>query len=239
MPYIVCLGNHDIRISGKSSAGKNDERYTLVNDYFPPSRFTGNALYDRNFGSDRNLHFRESGRLDNYYLFFEGGGMKFVIIALEFKPRDEVLRWADGVAARYPDRRCIVVTHSYLDAVNKRIASDGYKITGNTGEGIWNKVISRHDNMFLVLCGHIMGEGLLTSHGKSGNPVHQVLADFQNIYFGNGGYGYLRIMKFFPKEDRIDVETYSPVLDSHITSPASRFSLEYRMRGEGKAKTGR
>ena len=231
VPYILCLGNNDIRIPGIDGSGITDERHTLVNDYFPPSRFTGNPVYDRNFGPDKDLHFRESGRLDNYYIFFEGGEMQFIIIALEFKPRDEVLGWADGVAAQFPERRCIVVTHSYLDASGSRIASeDYYKIAGNSGEEIWNKVISRHENIFFVLCGHVLGESLLTSFGKNGNAVHQVLADFQNDYIGNGGYGYLRIMKFFPDEDRIDVETYSPVLDNLIVSPKSRFSLKYQMQ---------
>ncbi len=237
VPYILCPGNHDIRITAKTNTAENDARLTRLNDYFPPSRFTENPLYDANFGPDKNRHFREEGSSENYYLFFEGGGMKFLIIALEFKPRDEVLRWADEVAAEYPDRRCIIITHGYLDASGNRISMDNYKLTGNSGEEMWNKVISRYENIFLVLCGHVLGEATLSSTGTSGNIVHQVLADYQNDYIGNGGYGYLRIMKFFPDEDRIDVETYSPVLNEYVTSPKSSFSLDYHMTGK-MAKTG-
>lgn len=234
VPYILCLGNHDIVGENKKLYQGHKKRYTLLNNYFPPSRFMNNPLYNNNFSSDKNTHFQTQGKTDNYFLFFEGGGMNFMVIALEFKPRDKILQWADQVAAQYQDRRCIIVTHGYLDTSNELISMDNYKIKGNSAQQMWDKFVSRHENIFLVLCGHILGEGLLTTTGKNGNVVHQVLADFQNDYIGNGGHGYLRIMKFFPENDRIDVQTYSPVLNNYITSPKSQFSLNYHMKGKKK-----
>ena len=40
--------------------------------------------------------------------------MKFLILTLEFKPRDETLAWANRIVAEHPDYRTIVVTHGYL-----------------------------------------------------------------------------------------------------------------------------
>lgn len=227
VPYILCLGNHDIVCGNEKLNPRRNERYTLLNDYFPPERFINNPLYNKNFSSDKNAHFQEKGKTDNYFLFFEGGGINFMVIALEFKPRDVILQWADQVAAQYPDRRCIMVTHGYLDTSNKLITMDNYKLKGNSAQQIWEKFVSQHENIFLVLCGHVLGEGLLTTAGKNGNVVHQILADFQNDYIGYGGHGYLCIMKFFPQDDKIDVQTYSPVLNNYITSPKSQFSLKY------------
>ena len=238
VPYILCLGNHDIASSGDNNSREIDERYTLLNNYFPPARFINNPLYSGNFGPDKEAHFRERGKSDNYYLFFEAAGIKFLIISLEFKTRDETLLWANQVVAKYPDRQCIMVTHGYLDTANKRITMDNYKMTGNSGQEMWDTFISGHDNIFLVLCGHVLGEALRSDHGKNGNVVHQVLADYQNDYVGGGGNGYLRIMKFIPEQDRIDVETYSPVLDNYIATPRSQFSLEYPMESRLRAKTG-
>ena len=223
VPYILCLGNHDI---ADDQSAKDGARNTLLNDYFPPSRFTDNPLYTENFEADKRAHFMEPGRLDNYYLCFTGGGGKFLIIALEFKPRDKALTWANKVATAHPDHRCIVLTHGYLDAAAK-LNMGRYALKGNSAREIRDKFVGRNGNVFLVLCGHILGESVLTSRGPSGNKVHQILANYQNDYVGNGGRGYLRIMTFFPDEKKIDVRTYSPSLGTFLIRPKSRFSLEY------------
>jgi len=223
VPYILCLGNHDI---ADDQSTKTGARNTLLNDYFPPSRFTENPLYGRNFGADKRAHFMEPGKSDNYYLYFTGGGVKFLIIALEFKPRDKVLAWAGKVAAAHPDHRCIVLTHGYLDA-SAKLNISRYGIKGNNPREIWEEFVKRHRNVFLVLCGHMLGESVLTSRGAAGNKVHQILSDYQNDYVGNGGRGYLRIMTFLPDARKIEIRTYSPSAGTYLTRTKSRFSLEY------------
>jgi hypothetical protein len=223
VPYIVCLGNHDI---ANDKSTQPDARDTLLNNYFPPSRFTKNALYHKNFGADASKHFLEPGKSDNYFLTFTGGDMTFLIIALEFKPRDKVLAWANKIVAAHPAHRCIVLTHGYLDARAKRNMG-AYKIKGNTGQEMWDKLVKRHQNLFMVLCGHILGESVLTSTGERGNKVHQILMDYQNNYVGNGGKGYLRIMTFYPDKKKIENLTYSPTEDAYLTRPKSQFSLDY------------
>ncbi|NIA14777.1 MAG: metallophosphoesterase [Nitrospiraceae bacterium] len=219
MPYILCLGNHDI---GRGFAKKRSDtsRATNLNVWFPPSRFEDNPLY--NYGGNFE------GKSDNYYLLFRAGGMKFMIMALEFKPRDEVLAWANDVVADHPKRRCIVITHAYLREDMSRAASDNYHMAGNGGQKMWDKFLKRHKNIFLVLCGHILGEARRADAGDRGNTVHQLLADYQGM--ANGGDGYLRIMTFIPQEDTIQVRSYSPTLDQELTGEQSRFSIPYDMR---------
>jgi len=224
VPYIVCLGNHDF---GYRQDPENPTKFKLgvhrgadnYNKFFGPARFEGKSWYGGHFGQGNK----------NYYCLFEAGDLKFLIISLEFNPRDEALTWANNVAARHPDRQCIVLTHSYLDGNNKRLAKDPYcAVPGNAGEAVWEKFVSRHENIFLVLCGHMEGEGLLTSVGQKGNKVHQVLSCYE---FGNeGGEGYLRAMTFMPEQDKIEVQTYSPFLKQNMTTAKSRFSLEYPMK---------
>jgi len=223
VPYILCLGNHDVANDQSTQGGA---RNTLLNDYFPPSRFTENPLYGKNFGADTRKHFLEPDKSDNYYLTFTGGGMKFLIIAMEFKPRDKALTWANKVVAAHPGHRCIVLTHGYLDAGARRNMGK-YGIKGNNPREIWEKFVNRHKNVFLVLCGHMLGESVLTSTALAGNKVYQILADYQNDYVGNGGWGYLRIMTFFPDKKKIENLTYSPSLGTYLTRPKSQFSLEY------------
>jgi len=120
-----------------------------------------------------------------------------------------------------------VLTHSYLDAQNKRTRPGGYTVEGNLGEGIWQKLVSETQNIFLVLCGHVLGEGRLTSTGKHGQVVHQLLCDYQGL--DDGGKSWLRYMTFYPLEDRIEVYTYNPFLDEFNEAPTSRFDLSYPM----------
>jgi len=43
----------------------------------------------------------------------------------------------------------------------------------------------------------------------------------------NGGNGYLRIMKFHPSTDTIDVLTYSPYLNSYLTDSGNQFTISW------------
>ncbi|MDB4459246.1 metallophosphoesterase [bacterium] len=230
VPYILCSGNHDMGYSPRHHKTSHS-RESRFSSYFKPSRFTKNPLYDSHFGSDKNLHFREEGKIENYYLFLKAGGMQFLIVTLEFKPRDETLAWANKVVAKHPDHRTIIVTHGYLTRKEgQRTGVDTYLVEGNSGESIWEKFISRHRNIFLVLSGHAM-ENLLTSKGRNGNTVHQVQADYWywDVDEIKAGSGFLRIMTFRPDKNIIDVQTYSPVLDKFLTRPKSTFSLDYPM----------
>lgn len=237
VPYVLCSGNHDmgyspdLRKTGQSRASR-------FSTYFPPARFTGNPFYDSHFGMEKHLHFREEGKTENYYLYFRAGGMKFLMLALEFKPRDEALAWANRVAEQHPDHRIIVVTHGYLTKKGRRAESDGYPIKGSSGQAIWEKFVSRHKNIFLVLSGHA-GESRLTSEGRHGNTVHQIQSDYWywDLPRIKAGSGFLRILTFRPGQDRIDVETYSPVLDEFLDRPSSKFSLPFAMEDQAAQVT--
>ncbi|MHC4744398.1 MAG: metallophosphoesterase, partial [Planctomycetota bacterium] len=224
VPYTVCLGNHDF--------GFHEDPDKPARFWFAANRDASN--YNKNFGHSRlKSNHSRAGRLgetnENHYCQFEASGMKFLIISLEMHPRDESLVWASKIAETHRDHRCIVLTHSYMDTRNRRLSKDPYcDVKGNYGQAMWDKFISRHENIFMVLCGHMLGEGLLTSEGQNGNPVHQVMANYQHE--DKGGGGYLRIMTFIPTEGRIDVQTYSPVSDQHKVTSRSRFSVAYEMK---------
>ncbi len=96
VPYSMVPGNHDMVVSNRDS--------TLYNEYFSPARFAGQKWYGGHMGESN----------DNNYCFFEACGMKFMVLSLEFAPRDETLEWAAGVTRRHPDHRVIVATHCYM-----------------------------------------------------------------------------------------------------------------------------
>lgn len=223
-PYILTLGNHDIK---DSRGEKPNPRKTRINDYFPPTRFTENPRYRKNFARNKATHFMQPGRSDNYYLYFKGGNQKFLIIALEFQPRDETLEWANKVVESHPDRQCIVLTHKDIPSDKQLNTAGNYGVTGNGPQQTWDKFISQHPNIFMLFCGHHTGEAVRTTKGIHGNTVHQILVDYQSNYIGNGGNGYLRILTFSPADGTIKNTSYSPTLDHYLTRDKSKFILNY------------
>ena len=220
VPYCMCLGNHDMgfeKADNKYGGNIGVNRTTHFNTYFPREKFAERAEFGGTFPPDRH---------DNSWYHFEEAGMKFLIVALECKPRDEVLDWANKVVSKHPDHRIIVLTHAYMTASKSR-NTGGMKAKGNIGEQIWQKFVRKHKNIFMVLCGHHAGEAVLTSAGDHGNKVHQVLSDYQHL--NNGGESWLRYMVFKPGANKISIHTYNPALDKFKKGPSSRFDLDYPM----------
>ena len=200
-PYFLAVGNHDMVAHGQ---------YPLFNKYFAASRFKDQTWYGGHIAK---------GNEDAYY-FFSAAGMKFMVVCLEYEPSVDVLNWANEITSTHRQRRTIVLTHCYMN-------SDNTRVPGRCGEGIWNEYGRHHQNIFLILSGHVAGTGRLTSNGAHQNPVHQILADYQHL--PNGGNGWLRIMTFVPQENKIKVQTYSPVLDRYWTDAQNQFEFEYEM----------
>jgi len=228
VPYSIAIGNHDYTSCPNLEFQADKPNYgrdaALFNEYFGPQRFAEYPWYGG--------HFQEGN--ENAYYLLDAGGTEFLMICLEFSPRDETLQWANEIVSQYKDRKVIVVTHAYLNYDNTRIADDdpigmiGYGCSddGNGAEDIWQKFISKHENIFLVLSGHVLNDGVgrLDSIGNNGNTVHQIVANYQ--IYENGGNGWLRIMKFIPAEDKIVVTTFSPTLNDHLSDPDNEFEIK-------------
>ena len=213
VPYSVAPGNHDMVVK--------DRNTTLYNQYFSPARFKNRKWYGGHMGKTN----------DNNYCFFEACGMKFMVINLEFAPRDEALAWAAGVAKRHPEHHVIVATHCYMRPNGRDTGcATSYRVAGNSGEQMWQKLIRKQPNIFLVVSGHVLGVGLQTSTNDAGGKVLEMLTDYQGL--PNGGDGWLRSLQFVPAENKIHVKTYSPLLDQYNENPKESFSLDYNLNAK-------
>ena len=211
VPYTVVRGNHE------NSAQYN--RYLATLDYM------------------RTLEgFYENGKIDNAWRTFKVGNTDFLALMLDFGPSDSVLDWASGVIEAHPNHKVIITTHCYLfrdgttldagDVVppNPSGANDGKR---NNGDQMWDKLVSKHENIFLVMSGHDPCDNVIATQvvGEKGNVVTQMLIDPQGVDSAEGGTGMITMLYFSKDGKTLTVENYSTVRDMYYMS-TSQFTLE-------------
>lgn len=231
LPFVMVPGNHDM-----GDWGMANTRRSHFSDYFIPQDVFGST----GFGTF------EAGKMDNTWRTFDTPWGPFLIMALEFGPRDAVVEWAAQVAAEKPDHRAILLTHAYLfsDGTRYDWSSKGdtqtwnpyaYGVANepggvNDGEQLWNKLVSPNENFFMTLNGHVLNDGVdhLCSERDTAGAVHQMLANYQSSVEprrGFGGGGFLRLMTFQPDGQTVEIKTYSPWYDEWLTTPEQQFTL--------------
>lgn len=231
LPYVMAPGNHDLGLRGSAV-----DRSTLMNAYFPVEDFAVEPWFGGTFVEDQ---------IENSFSTFETPSGPWLVVALEFGPRDAVVEWARMVLRNHPDTPTLLVTHAYLYSDDTRYDWSsrpdqlwnphsygvGESPEGvNDGEELFRALVDEFDQVEIVVCGHVLNDGLgrLQSRQSEGGIVHQVLANYQEQALGGGGF--LRLMTFDEAGTHVDVGTYSPYLDEWLTDADNQFSLELEPR---------
>lgn len=235
MPFSVVPGNHDYDAMWVDSKFPPAEKADITNPASFGMLHPGGLDNFRSVFGAGSEFFKDKpwyvashdGGADSAQMF-TAGGYRFLHIGLQFDAPNASLDWAAQVIAQHPGLPTIVTMHDYMDKEARRIpnpiidAHAADPTVDNTPQMIWDKLLSQHDQIFLVLCGHEHGQAFRTDANKFGNKVHQVLADYQDRaqtardagvttpHLGIGD-GWLRLMRFDMDGDvpTIKVETYS------------------------------
>ncbi|QDU89078.1 Calcineurin-like phosphoesterase [Pirellulimonas nuda] len=231
VPYAVAPGNHDYGPGG--NAADRDSHFNKPGYFGPESPYATQP----NVGG-----FFQPGKTDNSFHTFEAGGKDWLVLALEFGPRDTVIDWANQVVSQHPDHLVMLLTHAYMyfdetiydwDAKGPAqswnphaygVASQPGE-TVNDGQDLWEKLVSKHKNFRITFNGHVLGDGAgyQSSKGDHGNVVHQMLANYQ--FKSQGGMGDMRLLEFRDDGETVVVRTYSPVLDRHDRAFDQEFTI--------------
>lgn len=221
VPVIATTGNHDFGIANI------ENRHTFYNKYFPIEKNRHNKEMIREVALDDD---GMPSLTNAFYEFIAPDERKFLILVLEFAPREANLQWAIQVVnqEKYLDHTVILLAHSYLDSNSNHIETENYPITdGNYGKAIWEKLVKPSKNIQMVFSGHIGAAdqksghvGFRTDTNAGGKKVHQMTFNAQALgggWHGNGGDGWLRLLEF--QGNRISVRTFSPLF---AISPSTR-----------------
>lgn len=216
IPYMAAIGNHDYQ-----NAIPMTRNATVFNSYFGPARYAGKSYYQGNFPQGSN---------ENFYGVFNVNGTNYLVMDLEFIPRDSALAWASNIIAQNQDKQVMIVTHGYLTPSGLRQghcdgnSAEFFNLAGdNDADAMWSKLFSKYSNIIMVLNGHDTGYAYRQDLGQNGNLVNQIVTDYQD--WADGGGGYLRIMTFKPASNQIAVTSYSPYYNKYLTDAGSQFTI--------------
>ena len=242
LPFSVVPGNHDYDAlwtdpSHPPQPERTDSLKTGV-------RHIGGLTGYLSAFSDQSEFFKDQawyvdshdGGADSAQLF-TAGQCRFLHIGLQFDAPDASLAWAERVIRRHPGLPTIVTIHKYLDRDGSRADTPALDMSildhrDNNPQMVWDAFLSRHDQIFLVLSGHITGQGHSVDFNLNGRPVHQMMADYQGrgqtarqagLKDGSDvGDGWLRLLRF-----RLDGETPSIEVRTYSTH-YGKFSSELK-----------
>lgn len=209
LPYSLVRGNHDT--------------IELFNQTFPYSEYG-----DQVSGSF-------DGTMLSTYQKFNIGNVKYMVVNLDLGATDEVLAWANEIVEANPDRNVIVTTHGYLyrDGTtltgNDPMIPSKYTKNGNDGEGMWNEFIKLHENIVLVMGGHISSDTVITSQatGDNGNTVTQMLVNPQGLDGKESGTGMVAMLHFSEDGEDVQLRYYSTVKEAYFLTENQRsFTLD-------------
>jgi len=233
VPYSLVRGNHDA-----------DAEF---NQYFP--------LSGSKEAQGTDVVSFDGTTMNNTYQKFQAGGIKYLVINLDFgiaaanTNGNEILAWANQVVENNPDYNVIVSTHGYLGADGVRLNPETHGYGGMTteyynraksGEDIWNEFVKLHENIVMVLSGHVGSDGLIMREdtGVNGNKVVELCVNAQVLDVdmqaeGNYQSGNVAMLYFSEGGTKVTVENYSTIRDQYY-GPANQFTMTINRIGAGE-----
>ena len=83
---------------------------------------------------------------------------------------------------------------------------------------MWDKLIKKHENIVMVVSGHVPYEDIVISQveGDNGNMITQLLIDPQGVDVSDGSTGLIALFHFSADGKNVSVEYYSPIKERYF-----------------------
>ena len=211
LPYSMVRGNHD-----------NKEKFIETFD---------TDVYKGQFaGTYKNIN--------NTYRTFDICGEKYLFITIDYAATRDIFNWAGGIIQQHPDRKVIISTHGYMNnngtllnqsTNNVWNGSTDAGTGGLVGEYMWDLLIKKYENIFMILCGHFDSDcpQIIPVEGDNGNTVYQVLVNPQGVDIVDP-IGTVAMLSFSKDGSTFWVEYYSTVKNKYYDlTPATTGHEQY------------
>ncbi|MBR2971517.1 MAG: hypothetical protein IKC61_01140, partial [Clostridia bacterium] len=177
----------------------------------------------------------QEGRIDNVYHTFKAGTVDYLLLCLDHGTKDDVLVWANEVVSAHPNHKVIVTTHHYMQSDGTLSTRDeignatAYNPNNNAADDLWNKFLSKHPNIAMIICGHSGADDVVVTKqvGNHGNEVTQILVNPQimDAEYGQGSKGMVAMLYFSEDGTEVQVEYYSTLKDTYCPITTNDFTV--------------
>lgn len=182
----VIAGNHDNQLGAETGpTSRFSQTFSPARYYEASKRWPAGASYHTwDETTDASGAVVTPGQdSQNNYVLFSAGGLDFVAVGLSYGVTKEEAAWASSIFQRYHDRNGILLSHDYLKPSSAPDAR-GATFSAPDGSVLYQQVVEKNANVFLVLAGHEHGVGtnLKTKVAGGATVYHNVvelLADYQ------------------------------------------------------------
>jgi len=244
IPFVVAAGNHDT---------------DHLNKWTYPWQVNGFKRFSKNFGPDSELMknkewYKETFSESNSIALFDAGNTKICVATIEIQPTDEALAWLDEMLTKYSDYPTIINTHEYLFpyVINDKVEGIlEYKYlekknnVDNSPKDMFEKVLSKHDQVFFICNGHYTGsfngervcESSLLQKNAYNNSVyafhtdyetrHELLNPYEMKKKVGCGDGWIRIVTIDTDKNTMKLQTYSTELNRYETDADSEININF------------
>lgn len=191
LPYGLLGGNHDV--------AHGNAVYDLYQKYFGAFRYEGNPWYGGTYDDNKG-----------HYDLVNVDGEEFLFIYMSWDIYTPEVEWINSVLEQYPDRTAILCTHPGINAT----ATPDY-----FSDLLLEEVCRTHPNVIAMLNGHYHGSALNfvgfddDGDGVDDRVVYRICTDYQSA--PGGGQGYIKMIYFDLANDKVYLNSYSPVLDDY------------------------
>jgi len=138
------------------------------------------------------------------------------------------MEWANNVIKNHPHHNVIVTTHAYLsdngEILNGTNNGSPSSYAGcedhNDGDYFWDNLISKHENISMVICGHVGTENIVksTKTGDNGNTVTQIMVNTQDLDKDIGSTATVAFLYFSADGKNVEVRQYSTARERYLGS---------------------
>ena len=225
MPYGFSIGGHDTSWGIQGEYDNSCSPFPRTDcDSLDFKRHFGAEFYE---GEDWFGGSSPSGL--SSYQRISVGDMDLLFLHMPQDTPEPEVEWASEILDANPGVLAHLTTHRYLfdyrlteilpvplsalpagrfNALTYQLG--GQSLMYNDGlpsDQLFARLISRHPNIWGVHCGHVDAEFWQSTPNSADLPVYEVLVDYQDM--SDGGGGWLRLLKFSPSNDEIQVISFS------------------------------
>lgn len=229
MPVILLPGNHDF-----GDGGSANERTSRMASFFPAAERFPNAIGET---------FSEQGW--NSWTLVELGRSRWLLLGLEFAPRQEVVDWAADVLSEQAYDHALVSTHAYQapsglrygeeDASRQAFHPQEYGLFDQDsfdGQALWRALLEPSDRVRLMVSGHVpQGFDHRQVRRADDGQMVELLVDHQRgtacPQNGGDGQGFLQVLEVSEMGTQLSVRmvSYSPWLDAFREEHGASWTL--------------